>query len=117
MEQSVNCVKIRWFNDACYELKLPNGKGILIDPYIDQSPNKLLPCSAVEAADYMLISHTHFDHIMDAGDLSRKFDSQIYVGRDSAIGLARYFNIPAYRINPCIHGETYRTDDFRLDCF
>lgn len=29
-------------NDACYELKLPNGKGILLDPYIDHSNNKLL---------------------------------------------------------------------------
>lgn len=117
MMMNVDCVKIRWFNDACYELKLPNGKGILIDPYIDASPNKLLASSAVEAADYMLVSHTHFDHTMNIGDLSAKFDSQIYVGRSAAIELARYYDIPSYRINPCYPGESYWTDDFRLDCF
>jgi hypothetical protein len=115
--QTVPCCKIRWFNDACYELQLPNGHGILIDPFIDASENRLLPSSAVEAADYMLVSHTHFDHTMNIGDLSRKFNSQIYVGRDATIELARYYDIPSYRLNPCYPGETYWTDDFRLDCF
>lgn len=113
----VNCVKIRWFNDACYELKLPNGKGILIDPYIDHSENKLLDSSAVEAADYMVVSHTHFDHTMNIGDLSEKFDSEIFVGQNAVVPLAEYFDIPGYRLTPCYPGETYYTEDFKLECF
>lgn len=31
--------------------------------------------------------------------------------------LAKVYDIPAYRINPCYPGETYWADDFRLDCF
>ncbi len=34
----VETVKLRWLNDACYEFKLPNGKGILVDTYMDASP-------------------------------------------------------------------------------
>lgn len=115
--QSVKGVQIRWFNDACYELKLPNGKGILIDPYIDHSENKLLDSSAVEAADYMLVSHTHFDHTMNIGDLSEKFDSEIFVGQNAAFRLAEYYNIPGYRLTPCYPREVYHTDDFQLECF
>lgn len=113
--KSINGVRLRWFNDACYEIQLPGGKVILIDPYINKSPFKLLGSEAVTGADYILLSHTHFDHVMDLGELSRKFNSRIFVGRASAIELARHFNIPGYRMYPCAAGERFETEDFALE--
>ena len=62
MEWNSKAIGVRWFNDACYEIRPPNGKVILVDPYIDSSPLKRLGSDALSRVDYVLISHTHFDH-------------------------------------------------------
>lgn len=113
----VSCVRIRWFNDACYEIKLPDGKGILIDPHIRQSPYKSLDIGAVEAADYILISHTHFDHVTDVGFLSEQYDSRIFAPHLGGVELARCHNIPGYRMHLCSPGDSFELKDFRLECF
>lgn len=110
-------IRIRWFNDACYEIKLPNGKGILIDPYIDESEYKVLGSESVEAADYILISHSHFDHTLDLAKIANRFDSQIFAGELSGIEIARRYDIFGYRMNLCAPGDVIQTDDFRLECF
>lgn len=117
MEHQLENLRIRWFNDACYEIKLPNGKGILIDPFIDESKFRVKSSDDVEAADYILISHTHFDHVMDLGKVSRRFDSKIFAGNLSGIELAKYFDIPGYRMNLCGSGDTIFTEDFKMECF
>lgn len=109
--------QLRWFNDACYEIKLPNGKGIVIDPHIDDSPYKILTSADVEAADYILISHTHFDHVTDVGKLSERFDSRIFVASQSGVALARQYDIPGYQLRLCMPGMTLYTPDFQLTCF
>lgn len=114
---SANDVKIRWFNDACYELKLPSGRGILIDPYIDESPYKVLGSGDVEAADYVLISHTHFDHVLDLAKIADRFDAQIFAGQLSSVELARCYDIMGCRMNLCCPGDVFETEDFRLECF
>ena len=84
---------IRWINDACYEIRLPDGREVLIDPYIDESPNHVLHMDA-EGADYVLISHTHFDHVLSLGTIVERFEPQIFgslrflvgSGRDGQLG-------------------------------
>ena len=111
----LNTIGLRWFNDACYEISLPTGKKIVIDPTIDASPYKKLGSDALEGADYILLSHTHYDHILNVGDLARKFDSKVFVGRTSALARARYFDLPGYRVYPCSSGDVYEMDDFTLE--
>ena len=111
----LNTIGLRWFNDACYEISLPTGKKIVIDPTIDTSPYKKLGSDALEGADYILLSHTHYDHILNVGDLARKFDSKVFVGRTSALALAKYFDLPGYRVYPCSSGDVYEMDDFTLE--
>lgn len=110
-------IRLRWFNDACYEIGLPNGKGILIDPYITHSKYQRLPAEAVEAAEYIFISHTHFDHVMDLGAISTRFDSRIFVGQISGVELARQYDVPGYRMNLCAPGDCFEMEDFTLECF
>lgn len=110
-------VKLRWFNDACYELKLPNGKGILIDPYIDHSKYRVLSSKDVESADYILISHTHFDHVLDLAKISSKFDSRIFAGQIAGMELAKCYDIPGHQMYLCGPGDCFELDDFTLECF
>ncbi len=43
------------------------------------------------AADYILISHTHFNHVLDLAKVSQRFDSQIFAGQVSSLS-----NVVAY---------------------
>ncbi len=89
----------------------------MIDPYIDESRYKLLSSDDIVAADYIFISHSHFDHVSQLKKLSEKFDSQIFSGALSGIEMAKFYDIPGYRMNLCIGGDVIDTGDFVIQCF
>lgn len=64
-------MKIRWIDTSCFEIETDQGKRIVTDPYIDECPNHPVSSDEIGAMDYILISHTHFDHI---SQLDRFFD-------------------------------------------
>lgn len=49
---------------------------ILLDPFLDESPTA--PVKAAEVrADYILVSHGHFDHVADAAPIARRSGATI----------------------------------------
>lgn len=58
-------MEIIYYGHSCFCAKI-RGKQILFDPYVAQ--NKLADHINVDAigADYIFVSHAHYDHIMDA---------------------------------------------------
>lgn len=114
---NTTAVRIRWLNDACYELVLPNGKHILVDPYVDESKFRILSYQDIDQVDYLLISHTHFDHVLGLPNILSRFEPQVYAGHISGMELAERYDIPAYLMNLCSAGDRIETEDFTLDCF
>ncbi|MED9821948.1 MAG: MBL fold metallo-hydrolase [Christensenellales bacterium] len=65
-------LKVRWSGVNFYEFVLPNGKTLVMDPYFDNPDNthneyKYTPTDLpggkwVNGADYVLLTHAHFDH-------------------------------------------------------
>ncbi len=49
-------VNITWLGHAGFKIKTPSNKIIYIDPYVIKDEN-------IEAADYILITHDHYDHL------------------------------------------------------
>jgi len=47
------------------------GKTILLDPFLDESPAAPVKAADVKA-DFMLVSHGHFDHIADAVAIAKR---------------------------------------------
>lgn len=117
MNSCSNLLQLRWFNDACYEVKLPNGKHILIDPYIDSSPLKKLGSDVLTQVDYILISHTHFDHVLDLKAITQRFNCQVIVGRQSSLELAKRYDLAGHEVFPCDIGYIYHFDGFTLQGF
>ncbi len=77
-------LKLRWSGVNFYEFVLPNGKTIVMDPYFDTepagghnefnyTPTKLAAGDWVNGADYIVLTHGHFDHVNDLGSVLAKY--------------------------------------------
>ena len=60
---------ITWYGHACVELRLSDGRVVLIDPWFG---NPLSPkgADAVTRCDLLLVTHGHSDHVGDAVTLA-----------------------------------------------
>ena len=64
-------MKITYYGHSCFSV-LVNGKTLLFDPFISGNPlAKQIDAAAVNA-DYILLSHGHFDHIADAVAIAKR---------------------------------------------
>jgi L-ascorbate metabolism protein UlaG (beta-lactamase superfamily) len=62
--------ELTWLGHSCWSIK--TGKyTILVDPFLDDSPIAPVKSSDV-AADFILITHGHFDHISDAVKIAKR---------------------------------------------
>ncbi|MBO4888631.1 MAG: MBL fold metallo-hydrolase [Firmicutes bacterium] len=113
----INGFKVRFINAQCYEFILPNGKHLITDPYI--TPVNLVgfrPFSVdeIERCDYILLTHSHYDHTSDIGYLFKKFSSKVFCSSMVAVELAKYFEVAPGRIFPFDNMDTYEMPDFTL---
>ncbi len=59
---------LRWLGHGCW-LVNTGGKTIVIDPFLNDSPTAPVKADAVKA-DFVLVSHGHFDHVADAASIA-----------------------------------------------
>jgi L-ascorbate metabolism protein UlaG (beta-lactamase superfamily) len=63
-------IKVRWLGHNCWSI-ITGGKTLLLDPFLNDSPSAPVKADAV-AADYILVSHGHFDHVSDAAAIANR---------------------------------------------
>lgn len=66
--------QFHYINHACFSLT-KNGKTALFDPFLDGNPEKLTVKDI--KADYIFVSHAHFDHIADAYAIAKNNNALI----------------------------------------
>jgi hypothetical protein len=77
-------LKVRWDGVNFYEFVLPNGKTIVMDPYFDTepagghneynyTPTELPAGEWVNGADYVALTHGHFDHTDDLDSILQSY--------------------------------------------
>jgi len=69
-------MKVTFYGHACFGFQLGNSK-ILVDPFISQNPlAKDIDISKIEC-DYILLTHGHGDHILDAEAIAKRTGATI----------------------------------------
>jgi len=71
-----NGVSITWLGHATFKITSPNGKVVMIDPWVN---NPVCPAEQknIDKVDLMLVSHGHFDHISDAVSIAKATKPQV----------------------------------------
>jgi L-ascorbate metabolism protein UlaG (beta-lactamase superfamily) len=69
-------IEITWLGHATVQLRLESGEVLILDPWTDGNP-AYPKGHMIDRADFILISHGHFDHIHDAIPLAKKFSPKV----------------------------------------
>lgn len=93
-------MNVTYYGHSCFAVEV-GGKRLLFDPFI--TPNELAKAVSLDtiAADYILISHGHFDHVADAVELARRTDATVIANFEVAGWLA---NQGVKKTHPMNHG-------------
>lgn len=124
-------VRLTYLGNAGWEIT-DGRKVILVDPFLTQfarwtgsasssgpAPDAPYPADTalinrhVTRADYIVITHGHSDHALDAGYISRKTGATI-IGHETAANLARAYGVTDSALITVIGGEDYDFGDFSL---
>lgn len=79
--------QLTWLGHASWQLQTAQHT-ILIDPFLDGSPSAPLQAKEV-SADYILISHGHFDHIADAAQIANRTGATVVSNYEITTWLAQ----------------------------
>ena len=122
-------IKIRWITTCCFEVVLPNGKVILFDPwtgksegYPDFTVDTGMTAADFTGADYIILTHAHFDHVDDVGYVNAHFKRDTYGGRIfvpalSAKLIADMYDLPYRDVIPVYPYESFDMEDIVIDFY
>jgi L-ascorbate metabolism protein UlaG (beta-lactamase superfamily) len=91
--------KIKWFGQAAFSITTPNGKVLLIDPWLSNPANPEAkdgkdPLASITKADYILLTHGHRDHVGEAADLAKKTKAVLICNPELAGNLVKLTGFP-----------------------
>jgi L-ascorbate metabolism protein UlaG (beta-lactamase superfamily) len=78
---------LRWLGHGCWSVEA-SGHSILIDPFLNDSPTAPVKADAVKA-DFVLVSHGHFDHVADAAAVAKRTGATVVANYEICEWLAK----------------------------
>jgi len=92
--------KLKWFGHAAFSITTPNGKVLLIDPWLRNPSNpegkdNKDALAAVSKVDYILLTHGHRDHVGDAVEIAKKTGALLIANPELAGNLIKLTDFPA----------------------
>ncbi len=113
---SVSSLKVRYFAFNALEIKMPDGKTLVVDPCLEKEGH--FSCGYdvddLEGCDYVFLNHSHGDHAASLGKLYDKYHPLIMAHAVTSFNLARLYDIPYIRFIPFVNGDEYDFDSFKI---
>jgi L-ascorbate metabolism protein UlaG (beta-lactamase superfamily) len=105
-------MKFTYYGHSCFAVEI-KGKKILFDPFISQNElAKNIDVNSIEA-DYILVSHGHFDHMADAEAIAKRTGATIVASWE----IATWFgNKGVEKTHPMNHGGKWAFDFGKVKC-
>ena len=107
--------RIRWLGTACFEIHLEDGQTVVIDPYLDDSVGAPISSDQIEGCDAILITHGHYDHVLDVGKLAERFHPSIYCSQEVANALIEHQGIDPERFTSITAGDSVDAAGIRVE--
>lgn len=113
---SIQALKLRYFAYNCIEIKLPEGKTLVIDPCLKKEGRYACgyDSNVLEGCDYVLINHAHMDHVASLGDVYERFHPVVLAHAATVWDLATYFDIPYIKMVPFTSGDIFDYGCFQV---
>ena len=109
-------VSVRWLGHAAFEIVSAGGTRILIDPFLTQNPTT--PDSLKQLARYgaaakpaaILVTHSHFDHVLDAKAIAASSGAKV-IGAFEAVAA---LGVPEAQVVGANVGGTVKIGDVTI---
>ena len=98
-------MKITFYGHASLGIEVA-GKHILVDPYISANPKASHINVANLKADYILLTHAHQDHILDAEAIAKRTNAIIVSNAE----IAGHYSKKGLKAHPMNHGGSWKFD-------
>lgn len=108
-------IQMRWLGTACFEIVLPNGKTLIIDPYLDDSVSAPISSDEVRGCDCIFLTHGDYDHVLDVGKLAGRFKPKIFCSDLVAKSLITHQNVPSEPITRLVAGWIIHEEGLRVE--
>ncbi len=124
-------LRLTYLGNAGWEIT-DGRRVVLVDPFLSQfarwrpgansagpspdafyAPDTALIHRHVRRADYVLITHGHSDHALDAGYIARRTGA-VVIGHETAANLSRAYGVAEQQLNTVRGGEDYDFGEFSL---
>ena len=88
--------QLTWYGHSAFKITTPSGHVLLLDPWITNPANKngAADLAAITKADYILITHGHFDHVGDSVAIANTTGAKLVATGDLADALVAYGGYP-----------------------
>jgi reactive intermediate/imine deaminase len=124
-------LRLTYLGNAGWEIT-DGRRVVLVDPFITQfarwqpgaqntgpapdapyAPDTALINARISRADYILITHGHSDHALDAGHIANRTGA-VVIGHETAANLVRAYAVPEPQLITVRGGEDYDFDDVSI---
>jgi L-ascorbate metabolism protein UlaG (beta-lactamase superfamily) len=108
-----------WYGCATFALRIAS-LTVFLDAYIDRAPGAAgtgLTADDVDQCDWIVVGHSHFDHLYGAERIARNTGARI-VGSYETVRIMEQAGVPAERMICVAGGETVAlSDDVRVSAY
>src|SRR5436190_6074661 len=101
-----------WYGCATFRLRLP-GAVVFLDAYIDRvpgAPGTGLTADDIDEADWIVVGHSHFDHLWGAERIARRTGATI-IGSHETVRVMEAQGVPMSQLLAVAGGERIRLSD------
>jgi len=89
---------VKWLSHAGFIITSPEGKVVIIDPWIEGNPLSPIKLDDIKAADIVLVSHDHFDHVGNAVDIAKKTGAIVVAPPETVARFQTELGLPAENV-------------------